>query len=213
MSRSLTDVNAAELHASLDAANLAAAQAAVGCVPIHAASVETTAGVVAFAGQSRSGKSTLAAAAVLAGYPYVADEITAVSPDDLTVRPFHRPIGLRRGGAGAVGVAYPAAHDGRYQFVYPWEVGEGFALSSGGRLAGIVLVEWGASSLPALVDVSPARALTSLTQHAVIHDDAFRPAFDGLDRIVRVVPVVRMTYSTTAQSLALLADIVDRWGP
>jgi len=93
--------------------------------------------------QSHSGKSTLAAAAVLAGYPYVADEITAVSPDDLSVRRFHRPIGLRRGGSGAVGVEYPTGPDDRYQFVCPWEVGEGCSLSSLCTLSGIVLVSCG----------------------------------------------------------------------
>ena len=211
MSRTLTPVNAADVQAELDAANIAAAQAAVGCVPLHAASVETAAGVIAFAGQSHSGKSTLAAAAVLAGYPYVADEITAVSPDDLSVRPFHRPIGLRRGGAGAIGVDYPTAPDDRYQFVYPWDVGEGHARSAGGTLAGIALVAWGASAEPAIGEVSPALALTQLTQHAVVHDEIYGPAFNGLNRIVRAVPIVTMTYSTTAQSLELLALLVERW--
>ncbi len=206
-------MDAGELQASLDAANIAAAEAAVGCVPLHAASIETIVGVVALAGQSHSGKSTLAAAAVLAGYSYVADEITAVCPDDLSVRPFHRPIGLRRGGAGAVGVEYPTAPDDRYRFVYPWEVGDEFTLSSGGTLAGIVLVEWGARCEPAIIDVGPALALTSLTQHAVVHDEVYAPAFEGLNRIVRAVPTVRMTYSTTAESLELLASLVERWTP
>ena len=206
-------MDAAELQAELEAANVAAARAAVGCVPLHAASVETQVGVVAFAGRSHSGKSTLTAAAVLAGYPYVADEITAVSPDDLSVRPFHRPIGLRRGGASAVGVDYPTSPDDRYELVYPWVLGDEHARSEGGTLAGIVLVEWDASSEPTIADVAPSWALTALTQHAVVHDGVYAPAFDGLNRIVRRVPIVRMTYSTTAQSLRLLAELVERWRP
>ena len=211
MSRTLTSVNGSDLQQQLAAANEAAARAAVGCVPLHAAAVDSDAGVIALAGRSRSGKSTLAAAAVLAGYPYVADEITAVSPDDLTVRPYHRPIGLRRGGAQAVDVDYPDAPDGRYDIVYPWDVDDIATLSPGGVLAGIVLVTWGAERTMTIVDVSPALAMTELTEHTVVHDDDYRPAFDGLNRLVRKVPVVRMTYATTDESLTLLAEVVQRW--
>ncbi len=206
-------MNGAELRRQLEEANLEAARAAVGHVPLHAASVEQDGWVVALAGRSRAGKSTLAAAAVLAGYGYVADEITAVSPTDLTVRPFHRPIGLRRGGAAAVGVTYPESDDGRYDQVYPWEVGENRTLSPGGTLVGIVLVEWGDDHEPLLEDVAPPRGLVELSQHTVIPDDQLAPAFGGLDAIVRRVPIARMRYGTTAQGLDLLAEAVRRWLP
>ena len=204
-------MSGSELHEELAAANEAAARAAVGCVPLHAAAIDTLAGVIALAGRSMAGKSTLAAAAVLAGYGYVADELAAVSPDDLSVRPYHRPIGLRRGGADAIGVDYP---DGvRYEIVYPWDVDGDSTLSTGGTLAGIVLVEWSPSADPELVDVTMATAMLELTQHTIIHDDEFAPAFGGLETIVRSVPVVRMRYATTATSLDLLATLVERWTP
>jgi hypothetical protein len=206
-------VNGAELRRQLEEANLAAARAAAGHVPLHAASIEQAGAVVAFAGRSRAGKSTLAAAAVLAGYGYVADEITAVSPSDLTVRPFHRPIGLRRGGAAAIGVEYPDSDDGRYDQVYPWDVDDQLTRSSGGVLVGIVLVEWGDHDEPRLADVAPARALVELSQHTVIPDEQLVPAFDGLDSIVRRVPIARMQYRTTAEGLDLLAEAMQRWSP
>ena len=99
----MTDVKASDLVEQLAEANHAAVQAAVGCVPLHGSAIDSVAGVIVLAGRSMAGKSTLAAAAVLAGYPYVADELAAISPDDFTVRPYHRPIGLRRGGASAIG--------------------------------------------------------------------------------------------------------------
>jgi hypothetical protein len=150
---------------------------------------------------------------VLAGYGYVADEITAVSPDRPHVRPFHRPIGLRRGGAAAIGVDYPDTDDGRYDQVYPWDVDDQLTRSSGGVLVGIVLVEWGDHDEPRLADVAPARALVELSQHTVIPDEQLAPAFDGLDSIVRRVPIARMQYSTTAQGLELLAEAMRRWSP
>jgi hypothetical protein len=200
-----------ELQAELEALNLEAARKAVGCVPLHAASIDTSSGVIALAGQSGAGKSTLAAAAVLAGYGYVADEISAVSPDDLVVRPFHRPIGLRRGGAEAIGIPYPASSDGRSDDVYPWNVAGHGELSPGGPLVGIVLVERTGRGTPSLADVIAAQALAALSQHTVIHDDDLAAGFAALDRIVRSVPVVRMTYTTTDESLALLGQLVERW--
>jgi hypothetical protein len=50
-----------------------------------------------------------------------------------------------------------------------------------------------------------------LCQHTVIPDDRLGGAFSQLDEIVRAVPVVRMTYQTTEESLILLALLVDRW--
>jgi hypothetical protein len=200
---------ASELIDELDAANQAAIDAAPGCVPFHAAAIETAAGVIAIAGQSGAGKSTLCAAAVLAGYPYVADEIAAISPDDLTVRAFHRPIGLRRGGAAAIGVEYPDTADGRYDVVYPWAVTG--ALSPGGRLAGIVLVRRSTVAAPAIEAVSGPAALLEMSQHTVIADELLGVGFVGLDRIVRAVPVARLTYDTAPQAIDLLAELVDRW--
>jgi hypothetical protein len=204
-------VNGEELRRQLEAINLEAAQAAVGYVPLHAASVEQGGAVVALAGRSGAGKSTLVAAAVIGGWGYVADEITAVRPDDLSVRPFHRPIGLRRGGAAALGVDYPHSVDGRYDQVYPWEVGEQFTRSPGGTLVGIALVEWGDHHGPVLTDIAPARALAELSQHTVIPDEQLAPAFSGLESIVRRVPIVRMQYRSAAEGLRLLDDAAQCW--
>ncbi len=200
---------ASDLRDELDAANQAAIAAAPGCVPLHAAAIETSAGVIAIAGQSGAGKSTLCAAAVLAGYPYVADEIAAVSPDDLHVHPFHRPIGLRRGGAAAIGVDYPDSHDGRYEFVYPWSVTG--PLSQGGTLAAIVLVDRSSTAPPTIAAVEGPTALLELSQHTVIADELLGVGFMSLDRIVRAVPVARLTYDTAPQALDLLAALVERW--
>jgi hypothetical protein len=200
---------ATDLVAELDAANQAAIDAAPGCVPLHAAAIDTAAGVIAIAGQSGAGKSTLCAAAVRAGHPYVADEIASVDPDTLHVHPFHRPIGLRREGAAAIGVAYPDSSDGRYEIVYPWPVTG--PLSHGGPLAGIVLVARSSDTPPAIDVVEGPAALLELSQHTVIADELLGVGFVALDRIVRAVPVARITYDTADQALDLLAQLIERW--
>ena len=128
--------------------------AAAGRLVLHASAIESASGVIAFVGRSGAGKSTLAAASVAAGYRYVADEITAVDPRTLDVLPFARPIGIRRGGAAALGIDYPKADDGRFDLVYPLVIDEPNALSDGGRLAGLLLVGWSANAQPGLASPS-----------------------------------------------------------
>jgi hypothetical protein len=198
-----------DLQAVLQQMSLHAARQAVGLVPFHAAALSTPVGVIAIAGPSGTGKSTLCAIGVQAGYGYVADEVTAVDPDDLAVRPFHRPIGLRRGAADALGIEHRLGHPDCTATVHPWNPPED-QHSAGGALCGVVMVS--RSSPGPIDDVTPPAAMAALLQHTVIPDDQLEPAFHGLSSIVRRVPVVRATYDTPADGRVLLADLVARWG-
>lgn len=190
----------------LETRNNVAASSALerGEVPLHAAAVEVDERVIAIAGPSRAGKSTLAAAAVLAGWGYVADEIAAVHPATLAVRPYHRPIGLRPGGAAQLGVALASpALDGVSQ---PWPVEEA-RWSHGGRLAAIVVVA--RDSEPGVTPLAPPAALAALAQHTVVADDTSVPdAFGDLGRLVRSVPVVTLGYATPGDGVALLHRVL-----
>lgn len=181
--------------AALNAQDTAVASDAVtqGCVPFHAAAVEIDGAIVAFSGQSGSGKSTLAAAALLTGHRYVADEITSVSPHDHNVRPYHRPIGLRAGGSDALSVEFPANRRNILGAVNPFPVDDPSLRSPGGELTMIVIVRW-QPGLTSIAPVEPAEALAQLCQHLVIDDEAMPAAFRGVERLVRSVPVRRLTY-------------------
>lgn len=178
-----------------------------GLVPFHAAAVESDGRVVVLAGVSGAGKSTLAAAAVMAGWGFVADEVAAVSPTDRTVHPFHRPIGIRRAGALALGLAFPndITVAGDATDVDASTLG---ALSGGGALHSIVLVDWSAGSRPAAVRVEPAEAMVELLQHLVVGDDAVTHCFGGINALVRAVPVVRLTFPTVADGVRLLDEVL-----
>jgi hypothetical protein len=178
------------------------AAASVAGVPFHAAATQApTGGVFALAGTSGAGKSTLGAGAVRAGWGFVADELAAVDPETLFVRPYHRPIGLRRGGAAALGVDYPP--DAWCDRVYPWPV-DPTMHSSGGTLRAIALVTRGELE-PSIEPVEPARALAELVEHTVVPDDEhIVPVFHGIEQIVRRVPVVRLCYDTPADGVELL---------
>ena len=151
----------------LEYVNQRAAASLTAEVPLHAAGVRTAGGgVIALAGTSGAGKSTLGAAAMLAGWGFLAEEIAAVDPVSLAVRPYHRPIGLRRGGAGALGIEYPDVADGRYSDVYPWPVPVDRRVTSG-TLLGIALVHRNEGEV-AITEVGQARALAELVEHTVV---------------------------------------------
>jgi hypothetical protein len=180
-------------------------------VPLHAAGVRTAGGgVIALAGSSGAGKSTLGAAAMLAGWGFLAEEIAAVDPVSLAVRPYHRPIGLRRGGAGALGIEYPEFDDGRYSDVYPWPVPTD-RRAHDGTLLGIALVHRNDTDV-AITEVGQARALAELVEHTVVPDDERVAAVFGLlDSLVRRVPIVRLAYDTPADGVGLLDELASRW--
>jgi hypothetical protein len=194
-----------DLHAVLHQLSLEAARSATGLVPLHAAAVERDGRVVALAGPSGSGKSTLCAAAVHGGYRYVADEVLAVDPSSLEVRVFHRPIGLRRGGADLLGVEHDLDREGCVDSVHPW-MPEPAQLSGGGTLTAIGIVSRTFGAV-ALEPISPPAALAVLAQHTVIPDDDLADAFSGLTSIVRAVPVSRLHYDTLADGVCLIGEL------
>ena len=74
------------------------ASARNGCIPLHAAAVSGTHGTVLFPGASHSGKTTMATAvAVRYGerVRFVADEVSALDPTDLSIGTYGKPVALR----------------------------------------------------------------------------------------------------------------------
>ena len=193
----------------LEHLNARAADSLVREVPLHAAAVAHPAGgVVALAGSSGSGKSTLGAASVLAGWGFVAEEVAAVRVDDRSVRPFHRPIGLRAGGAAAIGVPVPTEE--WFDEVYPWPVPADSRRTTG-TLAGIALVSR-TDGEPTVDEVRPARALVELVEHTVVpSEDRIVPVFRRLDELIRSVPVVRLAVAGPATAVRQLDELVSGW--
>ena len=73
-----------------------------GSIALHASVVAGPGGAVVVAGASHSGKTTLATALALAGegrFAFVADEVCALDPVDLTVTPYGKPAALRTPGS------------------------------------------------------------------------------------------------------------------
>lgn len=198
------------LARTLEFINLAAARSIVDVIPIHAAAVADEHGnIIVLAGRSGAGKSTLGAASTMRGWRLVAEEIAATDPLTGSVRAYPRPVGLRAGGAAALGVPVPVTEDDLFSEVYPW-VPPSNHVADFGEVVGIALV--GRSEAEGVDDVRPALALEQLAEHMVVPVDERVPsAFRQLETLVRRLPVVRLTYLDPFDGTQLIDELVKRW--
>jgi hypothetical protein len=74
---------------------------------LHAAAVSFAGQGVLLPGPSGTGKSTSAAALVLAGFDYLTDEAAAIDPETLEMAPYPKPVSLRPGSAQQLGITMP----------------------------------------------------------------------------------------------------------
>jgi hypothetical protein len=169
--------------------SIAGRRAAANGLALHASAVEIDGAVIAFSGPSGAGKSTMAGTLAIGGCGYVSDEVVAVRDGDL-VHPYHRPVGLRPGGAAVLGVDVPV---GPYDDTYPLAMGRHAPLSTGGPLACIVLVERHDASVE-IEHVDQSTALVQLAGLTLGSTGLERETFRRLDHLVRRVPVRRLRY-------------------
>ena len=166
-----------------------------GHVLFHAGAVERDGQVVVVAGDSGRGKSTLTAALVQRGFGYVTDEVVAIDPETLDVRPFAKGIDLDEQSRHLLGLSPGRRHRSPSEGKTPVAIERLGTVSDGGRLALVVLLTDIASELepaaPAAASV-PVAALLDLLQVTFEPCFADPATLDHLARIVTVVPVLRL---------------------
>lgn len=180
---------------------------------------------VAVCGASGAGKSTFAAAAVLQGHHYLADEVCSIDPMSMMVAPYHRPIGLRPRSAAMLGlqldrmvraVETADTRDLDSDDSTPWPVSSGGHLATSlplglvaildrdsdpaGDSASAVEIEW----LP------PSQALVRLVGFAIPAVGIERETFRRIERLVRDVPVAVVRYRDCREAVRLLVDSSPR---
>ena len=195
------------LYDALIAINVHAARTAAeaGFTVLHGGAVTVGKRAVAVVGPSGAGKSTFTTAMVRAGHPYVADEVVAID-DDIMVQAFHRPIGLRRQGAEAIGITIP---DGPYGQIHPYRVGVNEQLGGASPLALVLLLARDVAAVsPRLEQLSPAAALFNLANQTLGATGLERQMFFRLDALVRRVRVCELHYANPAQAGALVEAIM-----
>ena len=171
----------------------------LGWTVLHGGATALGGRVVAVVGHSGAGKSTLTTALTLRDHPFVADEVVAVR-DDFTVSAFHRPVGLRAGGAERIGVAVP---DGPYEQTLPYHVPG--PLGGGEPLALVAILCRSDEPVDARFDdLNEGAALFALANQTLGATEFERAVFWRLERLVRSVRVVELHYYDVADAVALL---------
>lgn len=183
----------------------AAAAAAVTDTVLHAGVLEVTGVGIALVGPSGAGKTTLTAGGALLGLGYVADEICAINSTG-RIRPYHRPPGLRSGGANAIGVAIP--DDPMYQWMYPLRMGDRVRLAGDVPLACVVLVD--RRSGPTVLErLGKADALVALANQTLGASGSEQQMFQRLAQLVNDIPIARLGFATTESAIERLHQLVN----
>jgi hypothetical protein len=208
VSHLLMDVNARAAAACRDAAT----------VPLHAGTVAGASGAIVLPGASHSGKTTITTALAAAGHRFVADEVSRLDPDRLTITPYGKPVALR---SASVELLAPTISrlrrpGSRFEiderFVPPSEL----APTTGGvavepvEVAAIVFPRYDANGPHRFAPLGPAETLERLMQCTL--GDASTPVGVGvfriLDRLVRAVPGHELVYTDLHAALAELAPLM-----
>jgi hypothetical protein len=207
------------------------ARAAAACrsertVPLHAGTVAGVDGAIVLPGASHSGKTTITTALAAAGYAFVADEVSRLDPDELTIAPYGKPVALRAASVELLAptIARLRRPGSRFEvderFVPPSELGSSPAGGATGRTAGlargpvvvsaIVFPRFDPGGTHRFAPLGPAETLERLIQCTLgtASTPVVADVFRILERLVRAVPGHELVYTDLPDALAELAPLV-----
>lgn len=184
--------------------NLAAIAQTRESILLHAGAVELEGRVIVIAGVSGQGKSTLTAALVRSGFSYVTDELVIIDPSTGSVRPYLKPLDLGTESLKMLELDPDDEFMIDKKHVAPHEVGE---VSTGGKVALIVILDPNASEIDAIESMRPVDALTKILPNvfAETHDNP--DSLDQLADLCASVPVIRMARRPITENVNLIRAI------
>lgn len=185
--------------------DLAAASAVRTDAVVRGGTVEISGIGVAFVGGGSAGKSSLTIAACLRGHPYLADDVVAVDRTG-SIRPYHRPVGLRPPVAAQVGLEVPAGPPERS---YPVQMSAHTSLSAGARLGLVVFVRRHPDATWCEPE-SPSMTLMRLSGHAFGLDVVPRSVFRRLETLARDVPAIALWHHDLCAAIDLVEAEVGK---
>ncbi|MFM7685643.1 MAG: hypothetical protein ACKPDI_06945 [Actinomycetota bacterium] len=187
----------------------AAARWAVDGLALHAAVIERNGIAAALVGYSGVGKSTLAAAAVRAGYRYVADELALIDEAG-DVHAYHRPLGMRRPRPPIGPDGRPAPDTSVVELMPAGSVGQ---LTSRARLVLLVLIDAEPNREAAAVHpLPPAEAMASLLNNLPGADGREAALFHRVHSLVKRVEVVRLSRGPLEAMIGRLDECLTEVG-
>lgn len=176
---------------------------------LHAGAVEVDEGAVAFLGKTGRGKSTLTAALASRGYSFLTDDALQVglsAAGQAVVAPGQPHLRLWKDSERVLASGVSRASDATAKSRIP--AGKRFPHCPRERaLAAIYLLgQESGSAAPSFEPVRPAAALLELVQNSFLLDpespELLKVQHDHFSAVVRTVPVFRMNYARSYESLA-----------
>jgi hypothetical protein len=179
-------------------------------IPIHAAALVRDRKAVVLCGPSHAGKSTLAAWLTHRGWGFLTDEVGLLDisePTTTMVRPFWRPVGVRRGGPIDAVVDVPG--DEAEVLVPATRLG---SLGEPAPLVALVCPTYSKGADGQLTPLSPAEALTTVAAQlpSLARDGA--AVFHALADILSRVPSYALSVDDLDTAETTLAALIDGLG-
>ncbi len=180
-------------------------------VPIHAAAVERDGKATVLCGPSHAGKSTLSAWLTHRGWGFLTDEVgllDVADPSTTVVRPFWRPVGVRRG--GPVDAVIHVDGDAPEMLVPATRLGR---LGTPSPLVALVCPQYTPGGDGVLAPLSPAEALTTVAAQLPSLGRDGAEVFHALADVVSSVPAFALPFDDLDVAEASLAALVDGLEP
>jgi hypothetical protein len=175
------------------------------CLALHAGAVRDASGrIVVLPGASGTGKSTLTAALVRAGWDYVTDEAVGAGVASGDIVAYPKPLSLDRTSRIVLGLSVDA------DLVRPDDIRPGCAVGVGvtGSMGtvGAVALARREPGPPSRRDVPPDEAVTALAGNCFNLTSVGRPGLRLLSRLATDVPCLAVTYPDLDAAVSLLAQ-------
>lgn len=196
--------------------NQRAVASAGDLVLLHAAGVVADGIGVVLPAAAESGKSTLAAALVRAGFDYLSDEVVALEPGTLAVRPYPKALSLDVGSQGVLADLaphVPAALRGRVpaQWQVPADhIRAGSVAADGVVPRLLVFPRYVAGAATTLTPVSRADALLAAAASTFRYGEAGARDVEVLGALVRACACFDLVVDDLDAACAALAGLVAR---
>lgn len=179
---------------------------------VHGAVVERDGHGVLLLGATGSGKSTLTAELLRRGWRYLTDEMTAVEPDARVLRPYPRPLSLKRGSWDLfpeLAIDSPTAHRRMDRMEIPIERLGARTYERPIPAALIVLVDWSGGE-PTAADVTAAECLDALVAAAFDLERAGTTGIEAFADLAATTPAIRLESGDLEATAAIVEAELSR---
>jgi len=194
-----------------------AIEAADDVVLLHASAVAGRDGVLVLPAVGDSGKSTLVAALVRAGYRYVTDEAAAIDPATRLVRPYPKPIGLDPGSFPVLADLEPSPDEQPDEvFHKKWWLdprrisphGDDAVVADDLPIVAMAFPTYDPDVSPSLVPLRPAEGVAELSRHTFHLQRWGQAGLDLLADLATSIPLHQLRHNDLDRSLELLGSVI-----